>query len=113
MEKRSKNTTEYSEKKEKESYPKTKGGFEYKEASGLKIRKSIRPDRIKEDDETYEEYKMRRKMKDDAISDHMKGTLVWSSVDYTDPGNRDKNLGTYNKEELKELDRELKKKNNK
>ncbi len=66
----------------------TDSGLEYSEhkfvkkdtAEELTVRlfRSMRPDRLKEEEETYDEYRFRRKMGKDIIKHYRKGRLVWN-----------------------------------
>ena len=46
----------------------------------IRIRVSIKPQRLKDDDETYEEYRYRQSMINHKINKYLKnGTLIWNS----------------------------------
>ncbi len=75
----------------------TKNGFQYIEvestdSENLKLRKSFRPDRIKEDEETKEEYELRRDVMNSYIKDKKKGQSIWPA-----------NLGTLTQDKVEFL----------
>lgn len=109
---------------EKENDLVTKGGYKYiVNEEGLKIRNSTAPQRLKKDDETYIEYKLRQKLLKEHIKDRLKGEYFWTSIKQpgselqikvamNDPDvlesdeflkHRRNNLGTYNKAEVKKI----------
>jgi hypothetical protein len=58
----------------------TAGGFNYIESEeGLKVRNSIVGRRLVEDDETFEEYKMRQKFARNFTDERTKGSWFWKS----------------------------------
>lgn len=57
----------------------TEGGYEYiTDQSGHKIRNTISPQRLTEDDETYDEYKIRRKL----VNNLDRKRTVWYSKEW-------------------------------
>ena len=100
----------------------TEGGYTYiVNEEGLKIRNSTSTSRLEKDEETYEEYKLRRRLLKSHIEDRLKGKYFWTSVqqqgeklqakvamNYDDVleseeflEHKRNNLGTYNKAEVK------------
>ena len=100
----------------------TEGGYTYiVNEEGLKIRNSTATHRLRNDSETYPEYKLRRKMLKEHIGTKLKGNYLWPSlkrpskelqikVALNTPGvlesdefldHKRNNLGTYNKAEVK------------
>jgi len=58
----------------------TDGGYRYIEnEEGLKVRNSLVGQRLKEDGETFEEYKLRQKFITDFNKQRKKGTWFWKS----------------------------------
>lgn len=104
----------------------TEGGYRYitKDENGveLKIRNSIVNRRLTEDNETFEEYKIRLKMAKEFVKSNKKGTLIWPSkriLTDTDRQDLEKNpklindyrklsLGTYDKKKLEQYIQTLK-----
>lgn len=58
----------------------TKGGYRYIENEGFKIRNSIVNRRLIEDDETFEEYKVRTKLAKSHLKQFKKGSYIWLSA---------------------------------
>lgn len=102
----------------------TEGGYSYIESNeGLKVRNAFVNRRIKEDGETFEEYKMRQKFLMNFRKESKKGKWFWKSqkqpskelmlkVNLNVPGvlesdeflqHKASNLGTYNKTEVEEF----------
>ena len=102
----------------------TDGGYSYIENEiGVKVRNSLLSRRIKEDGETFKEYKLRRKFVKEYEKERNKGQWLWTSakepseelklkIALAVPGvleseefseHRGNNLGTYNKKEVKEF----------
>ena len=69
----------------------TEGGYEYIDVNGLKVRNSIVNHRIKEDNETFEEYYLRRRLSRNALDSKRK--VIWYS----------KNWGTLTRERSYEI----------
>jgi len=57
----------------------TKGGYEYILKEDLKVRSSLVGRRLKEDGETFDEYKLRRKGVHQYVEAKAKGKLFWPS----------------------------------
>ena len=58
----------------------TDGGYRYiQNEEGLKVRNSLVGQRLKEDGETFEEYKLRQKFITDFHKNYKKGTWFWKS----------------------------------
>lgn len=102
----------------------TEGGYSYIESNeGLKVRNAFVNRRIKEDGETFEEYKMRQKFLMNFRKESKKDKWFWKSqkqpskelmlkVNLNVPGvlesdeflqHKASNLGTYNKTEVEEF----------
>lgn len=65
-----------------EDIEETPNGFQYIQVEDddgniLKLRRSHRADRIKEDDETYDEYQLRRRVIKEYTKDRKKGSVIW------------------------------------
>tara|TARA_R110002012_G_scaffold59679_10_gene156343 strand:+ start:1912 stop:2190 length:279 start_codon:yes stop_codon:yes gene_type:complete len=74
----------------------TDGGYHYIEnEDGLKVRNSIIGRRIKEDGETFDEYKMRQKFVNNFDKEKSRGTRFWKNE-----------LGTYDKKKVEEFIKE-------
>lgn len=58
----------------------TAGGYHYIENEGFKIRNSIVNRRLVEDDETFEEYKVRTKLAKSHLKQFKKGSYIWLSA---------------------------------
>lgn len=58
----------------------TEGGYQFLTTDeGLIIRTTIKPQRLKEDGETFEEYKARQKYVQDYLKQKKQGTWFWKS----------------------------------
>ena len=106
----------------------TEGGYHYIESEqGVKVRNSIVGRRLKEDGETFEEYKMRQKFVKNFNKETAKGSWLWKSRKEPEldlqvkmaigapgvleseefKGHKASNLGTYNKREVEEYLKEM------
>ncbi len=57
----------------------TPGGYRYIENEGFKIRNSVVNRRLVEDDETFEEYKVRTKLAKSHLKQAKQGNYIWLS----------------------------------
>ena len=58
----------------------TPGGYRYIENEGFKIRNSVVNRRLVEDDETFEEYKVRTKLAKAHLKQSKRGNYIWLST---------------------------------
>jgi hypothetical protein len=65
------------EKVEETELKVTDGGHSYIEKDGLKVRSAMVNHRLKDDGETFEEYKMRQKFMKSYVKRKAKGTHLW------------------------------------
>lgn len=104
-----------------EEKKKTEGGYEYVlDDQGNKVRNSLVGYRLKDDGETYDEYRKRQETIKNYEKQKKKGETMWPSRNYDDIRKRNpkddpqeymkRNLGTYNKETVQRLIDEQKEK---
>lgn len=90
----------------------TKSGYKYviEESTGLRIRNSLAGHRLKNDDESYEEYRARQRIIKKYQRDKRRSNIVWPSVNKDDlymasrgkpmPDAGQRNLGTFRKKDF-------------